>query len=219
MILNRIDSKMVCGLTICSLAAISLILVLDLGYSYTNSAVHAQNNNLSSSPASSNLQENFSSKNISGLNGNIGQPFYLESTKSTNMRVLNVDNVPSVEVSYVGNSTINGSPTQTIGTIVDKMGAEGAVHSKGQAIILTETGQVITYKSESVGYYNPDGSFSDSGIIQFGLPFQGSNNNNNAASQNDLASNSFADFNNVLGIYKKTVDPLGNGFTKVWKWG
>jgi len=141
------------------------------------------------------------------------------------MRVLNVDNLPSVEVSYNGNSTINGSPSQTIGTIVDEMGAEGAVHSNGQAIILTATGQVITYKSQSVGYYNPDGSFSDSGIILFSLPFYSStntlnsNNNNLTNSQSSMGTNDYSEFNNVLGIYKKTVDPLGNGLTKVWKWG
>ena len=213
------DNTKVYCLTAFTLAAISLLLILDLGYAFTGSAVYAQNDNSSSMLDDSTVQENQLTKNISSTGENIGQPFYVENTKSTNMRVLSVDNPPSVEVSYVGNSTINGSPTQTIGTIVDKMGSEGAVHSRGQAIILTATGQVITYKSESVGHYNPDGSFSDSGIIQFGLAFQGFDSSTNATALSELGDDSYADFNNVLGIYKKTVDPLGNGFTKVWKWG
>jgi hypothetical protein len=159
--------------------------------------------------------------NESDIAETLGQPFYVENTKSTYMRVLNVDNLPSVEVSYNGNSTISGSPTQTIGTVVDKMGSDGAVHSNGQAIILTATGQVITYKSQSIGYYNPDGSFSDSGIIMFSLPYHGSANtsDNLTSSQGNLGENDYSEFNNVLGIYKKTVDPFGNGLTKVWKWG
>jgi len=30
---------------------------------------------------------------------------------------------------------------------------------------------------------------------------------------------SYSQFDNLFGIYKKTVDPEGNGLTKVWKWG
>jgi hypothetical protein len=216
---NKMDITKACCLAAFTLAVISILFSLEFGYTFTNSAVYAQTNNSSSTLDGSSVQEKALTKSASSIEENIGQPFYVENTKSTSMRVLSVDSLPSVEVSYVGNSTINGSPTQTIGTIVDKMGSEGAVHSKGQAIILTATGQVITYKSESVGYYNPDGSFSDSGIIQFGLPFQGSNNSNNATALSELSDDSFEEFNNVLGIYKKTVDPLGNGFTKVWKWG
>lgn len=205
---------------LCSLVALSLSIILDLEVGPLSSKVYAQYNNTSSllsTPTNLQIPE---SNNVSDVGENIGQPFYVENTKSTNTRVLNVDNQPSVEITYIGNSTINGSPTQTIGTVVDKMGTEGAVHSKGQAIILTSTGQVITYKSESIGYYNPDGSFSDSGIIQFDLPFDGANSSVNATLQDEHSDNSsYAEFKNVLGIYKKTVDPSGNGLTKVWKWG
>lgn len=82
---------------------------------------------------------------------NLDPPFYTESTKSTNIRVTNIDPIPTVEVTYNGNSTIDGAPTQTIGTIVDKLNTDGSVSSNGQAIILTDSGQVITYRSESIG--------------------------------------------------------------------
>lgn len=97
------------------------------------------------------------------------------------------------------------------------MNTDGSISSKGQAIILTASGQVITYRSESIGHYNPDGSFSDSGVMAFNLPFK-----MNIASSTGLSSNStdalYAQFDNLLGIYKKTVDSEGNGLTKVWKW-
>lgn len=169
-----------------------------------------------------NAQSNSSSVNphlvMSDTNQTLGSPIYIETTQSTNMRVLSVDPIPTVEVSYVGNSTINGSPTQTIGTIVDKMGADGAVHSKGQAIILSANGKVLTYKLESKGYYNPDGSFTDNGVMTFSVPFQGSNKNGTIYN-NPSSTNSTMEITNMFGIYKKTVDPMGNGFTKVWKWG
>jgi len=165
------------------------------------------------------LQANSSSSNPLTMDndGILGDPFYTENTKSSNIRVIDIDVIPTVEVTYYGNSTIGGSPTQTIGTIVDKMNTDGTISSKGQAIILTASGQVITYRSESIGQYNPDGSFSDSGVMVFHLPLK-----MNSANSTGLSSNSthalYAQYDNLLGIYKKTVDPEGNGLTKVWKW-
>lgn len=118
-------------------------------------------------------------------NNGLGVPTYVETTKSTNIRVTNIDPILTVEVTYDGNSTIGGAPTQTIGTIVDKMNTDWTVSSKGQAIILTASGQVITYRSESIGTYNPDGSFSDSGVMVFHLPLK-----MNATSSTGLYSNS-----------------------------
>ncbi|VFJ12931.1 hypothetical protein [Candidatus Nitrosocosmicus franklandus] len=214
----RVDAKKIQQAILFSLVIASITIILNLDGGFTVSNAYAQETNTTTVSTPMSIQGN-ESNNISSITENIGQPFYVENTKSTNMRVLNVENVPTVEVTYIGNSTINGSPTQTIGTIIDKMGSDGAVHSKGQAIILTATGQVITYKSESIGYYNPDGSFSDSGIMEFGLPFGGSNGSNSTLQDAGSADKSYSEFKNVLGIYKKTVDPLGNGITKVWKWG
>ncbi len=85
------------------------------------------------------LQSNSSNSKLSTINNEnaIGDSFYTENTKSTNIKVLSIDPIPSVEVTYTGNSTMGGAPTQTIGTTVDKMNTDGTVSSKGQAIILT----------------------------------------------------------------------------------
>ena len=103
------------------------------------------------------LQTNSSSSDLLTMNDYdiLGSPFYTENTKSTNTKVTSIDPIPTVEVTYTGNSTIGEAPTQTIGTIVDKMNTDGTVSSKGQAIILTASGQVITYRSESVGNIRP----------------------------------------------------------------
>ncbi len=65
------------------------------------------------------LLSNNSSSNNSDLSKELGPAFYTESTKSTNIKVVSIDAIPTVEVTYNGNSTIGGAPTQTIGTIVD----------------------------------------------------------------------------------------------------
>ncbi len=165
------------------------------------------------------LHANSSNSNLLTMNNEnvIGEPFYTENTKSTNIKVLSIDPIPSVEVTYTGNSTMDGAPTQTIGTIVDKMNADGTVSSKGQAIILTASGQVITYRSESIGTYNPDGSFSNSGVMVFHLSLKTNSTSSTGVSSNSTGTN-YTQFDNLFGIYKKTVDAEGNGLTKVWKW-
>lgn len=156
-------------------------------------------------------------KNLTYPSSMLTSPFYIENTKSTNLRVLSIDPQPTIEVTYEGNSTINDEPTQTFGTIIDTMNEDGMIYSDGKAMILTSTGKIITYKTQSIGQYNPDGSFSDSGVIFFNLPIHYPENNKTDILSNDFAK-SYLGFNNLLGIYKKTVDPLGNGLTTVWKW-
>ena len=144
-------------------------------------------------------------------------PFTQRIRNQQTLKCISIDPIPTVEVTYTGNSTMGGAPTQTIGTIVDKMNTDGTVSSKGQAIILTASGQVITYRSESIGTYNPDGSFSDSGVMVFHLPFKMNSTNSTGLSSNSTDT-FYTQFDNLFGIYKKTVDPEGNGLTKVWKW-
>ncbi|MDR4492243.1 MAG: hypothetical protein R2685_15305 [Candidatus Nitrosocosmicus sp.] len=174
--------------------------------------VYAQNDMESDNEILS--DSNFTDSNLVGED----DPFYTENTKSNNLRVLSIDPIPSVEVTYEGNSSIDGSPNHILGTIIDTMGKDGLVHSEGKAIILTPMGEIIAYRTESIGHYNPDGSFSDSGIIFFTIPFS-ELNNTNKTSQHITGDGSYSVFNNLMGIYKKTVDPSGNGLMKVWKWG
>ena len=68
------------------------------------------------------------------------------------------------------------------------MNNDGTVSSKGQAIILTALGQVITYRSESIGTYNPDGSLSDRGMMVFHLPFKINSANSTGALSNSTDS-------------------------------
>ncbi len=208
--MNKTSFKLINIMIICYIIGVSLASFNDIDSDSMTFTAIAQTNSVSS-------ENKYSTNTYDKYNVTLGNPFYTENTKSTNIRVTNVDVIPTVEVTYTGNSTIGGSATQTIGTIIDMMNTDGTVSSKGQAIILTASGQVITYRSESIGNYNPDGSFSDSGMMVFHLPFK-----MNSANSTGLSSNStdalYTQFDNLFGIYKKTVDPEGNGLTKVWKW-
>lgn len=151
----------------------------------------------------------------------LGNLFYTENTQSSGMRVIDVNINPIVEISYTGNSTIGNSSTQTIGTVESTMDYDGVIHSNGKAIITSQNGQVITYTSISKGQYNADGSFSDSGMMIFNLPFQSlaaANTTNTATNSNSANQNDLSEFDDKVGVYKKTVDRFGNGITEVWEW-
>jgi hypothetical protein len=191
-----------------------VITIVFIGASnYDNDIIITFGQVISNSPAVENIHHSIM-KNNSGVFNNT---FYVESTESTNMRVLSIDPFPVVEVTYIGNSSIGGSPTQTIGTIIDSMADDGLVHSNGQAIVLTGDGQVLTYKTESVGHYKPDGSFYDKGMILFRFPHPSFNIQPEKTEVN-FNGTLYKEFNNLLGFYEKTVDPSGIGYTKVWKW-
>jgi hypothetical protein len=97
------------------------------------------------------------------------------------------------------------------------MNTDWTVSSKGQAIILTASGQVITYRSESIGNYNPDGSFSGSGVMVFHLLFK-MNSANPTGLFSNLIDAHYTQIDNLFGIYKETVDLEGKGLTRVWQW-
>ena len=46
-----------------------------------------------------------SNSNNSDLSDELGSTFYTENTKSTNIKVLSIDPIPTVEVTYTGNRT------------------------------------------------------------------------------------------------------------------
>lgn len=173
----------------------------------------------------STLGQSVDTQNISNISDNgesqekLGNLFYTENTKSSGMRVIDVNINPAVEISYIGNSTIGNSSTQTIGTVESTMDYDGVIHSNGKAIITSQNGQVITYTSISKGQYNTDGSFSDSGMMIFNLPFQSTSTNtmNTSLDSNSTGQNDLSEFDDKVGVYKKTVDRFGNGITEVWE--
>ncbi len=52
----------------------------------------------------------------------------------------------------------------------------------------------------------------------FHLPFKMNTTNSTIGLSSNTTEAPYSQFDNLFGIYKKTVDPEGNGLTKVWKW-
>jgi hypothetical protein len=136
----------------------------------------------------------------------LGEPFYIEQTKSTGTRVLDVTHGPKIEVSFAGNGTINGTMNvMDIGTIwtIPTNTSENTLYSEGQGVLTTQQGEIVTYTQQSTGQITPEGR----------VVFQGSMFFKALSPTGQLAS-----LDNQMGIYNYESDLAGNAQRQVWQW-
>jgi hypothetical protein len=90
----------------------------------------------------------------------LGDPFYVEQTKSTGIRIVDVTHGPKIEVSFAGNGTINGTINiMDIGTIwtIPINASENILYSEGQGVLTTQQGEMVTYTQQATGEITPEG--------------------------------------------------------------
>jgi hypothetical protein len=136
----------------------------------------------------------------------LGQPFYVEQTKSTGIRVLDVTQGPKIEVSFAGNGTINGTMNvMDIGTIwtIPINASENTLYSEGQGVLTSQQGEMVTYTQQATGEITPEGR----------VIFQGAMFYKALSPTGQLGS-----LNNQMGIYNYESDLAGNAVRQVWVW-
>jgi hypothetical protein len=137
----------------------------------------------------------------------LGDPFYVEQTKSTGIRVVDVTHGPKIEVSFAGNGTINGTVNvMDIGTIwtIPINASENILYSEGQGVLTTQQGEMATYTQQATGEITPEGRVIFQGVMFF-----------KALSP----IGQFASLNNQMSIYNYESDLAGNAVRQVWEWG
>lgn len=137
----------------------------------------------------------------------LGDPFYVEQTKATGIRVLDVTHGPKIEVSFAGNGTINGTMNvMDIGTIwtIPTNASENELYSQGQGVLTTQQGEMVTYTQQATGEITPEGK----------VVFQGAMFFKALSPTGQLAS-----LNNQMGVYNYESDLAGNAAVRqVWAW-
>jgi hypothetical protein len=136
----------------------------------------------------------------------LGEPFYVEQTKSTGIRVLDVNHGPKIEVSFAGNGTINGTMNvMDIGTIwtIPINASENTLYSEGQGVLTSQQGEMVTYTQQATGEITPEGR----------VIFQGAMFYKALSPTGQLGS-----LNNQMGIYNYESDLAGNAVRQVWVW-
>jgi hypothetical protein len=132
----------------------------------------------------------------------IGNQFYQERGAVTTQRVIDVDNGPIFENSYVAHGMLRGSiPVTNIGTIKVTIRPGSVSFGEGQGVITNVNGDVVTWTSHGLGH------LSQGKVIVIGSVILKTSSTGNLAF-----------LNNMVGAFRQIVDQSnGNVDSKVWE--
>jgi hypothetical protein len=109
---------------------------------------------------------------------------------------------PRVEVSFQDNGTLLGVHGTTMGTNVSMVRPDGTFFSDGQGIIMTDDGEVVTWRGQGVG--RPTGH---------GMATSG-----RGAVYCQTTSERLARLNGFALLFEFEADESGKTATKTWEW-
>jgi hypothetical protein len=115
-------------------------------------------------------------------------------------RTLSVD-PPTVEVSFEESGKMIGVNINGFGTYSSVVRGDGSIYGEGQGVIMTQDGEMISWKGSGLGRFKEKGAVSYRGIIYY-----------------QTASPKLARLNSAPGVFEYEVDPEGKTQTKVWEW-
>jgi hypothetical protein len=120
--------------------------------------------------------------------------------KRTLRKVLSVE-PPNVEVTFEEGGKMLGVNTSGFGTYSSVVRNDGTMYGEGQGVIMTQDGDMISWKGSGVGKFKDKGAVSFRGILYY-----------------RTASQKLARLNNATGVFEHDVDSEGKTTTKVWEW-
>ena len=132
----------------------------------------------------------------------IGNQFYQERGAVTTQRVIDVNNGPIFESSYVAHGMLRGSvPVTNIGTIKVTIRPGSVSFGEGQGVITNVNGDMATWTSHGLGH------LSQGKVIVIGSVILKTSSTGNLAF-----------LNNMVGAFRQIVDQSnGNVDSKVWE--
>jgi hypothetical protein len=121
--------------------------------------------------------------------------------KRTGRRVLSTDAGFRVEVSFEDSGKILGVEANNIGTYWSQPRADGSLYGEGQGLLMSQDGEMVTWKGQGVGKLLPGGAVSYRGALYY-----------------STASSRLARLNTIAAVFEYDVDANGNTHTKTWEW-
>ncbi len=109
---------------------------------------------------------------------------------------------PKVEVSFQSSGTMLGIHESNMGTYLSVARPDGTLFGEGQGIIMTEEGEVVTWRGQGVGRLAGHGMAASW----------------RASIYAQTASQRLARLNSVAGIVEFDVDESGKIAAKSWEW-
>ena len=121
--------------------------------------------------------------------------------KRTGRRVLSVDGGFKVEVAFETQGKLLGVDNMEIGTYWSESRPDGSLYGEGQGVVITQDGEVATWKGGGVGKFVGGGAVSYRGAIYY-----------------STASQKLARLNGGAAVFEFDVDAEGNTRAKIWEW-
>lgn len=115
-------------------------------------------------------------------------------------RVLSADPL-TVEVSFEDSGKMLGINASGFGTYSSAVRTDGSIYGEGQGGMMTQDGELVTWKGSGLGKFKDKGAVSYRGILYY-----------------RTTSQKLARLNTTPGVFEYEVDPQGNTHTKVWEW-
>ncbi len=115
-------------------------------------------------------------------------------------RILSTDPV-NVEVTFEGGGKLLGVDVNELGTYTSQIRPDGLAYGEGQGVLISSSGEMVSWKGQGIGTLKPGGAVSYRGAIYY-----------------STTSAKFARLNPVAGVFEYEVDAQGNTHGKVWEW-
>lgn len=130
------------------------------------------------------------------MQGNI---VFEEKGKVTGRRVLDE---ATIEISFDAKIKIKGVDGMNMGTYTSKMLPDGAMYGQANGCVMTNDGQMVTWKGNGMGRFVEKDKIRYTGAIYLSTQSKGS----------------LASLNNTTAIFEHDGDLEGNLSSKGWEW-
>ena len=131
----------------------------------------------------------------------LGEQILELTGKRTGRRVLPTDLGFRVEVSFEDTGKLLGQQVNNMGTYWSGPRPDGSLYGEGHGVVITQDGEVATWKGGGVGKFQPGGAVSYRGAVYY-----------------STASAKLARLNSVALVFEFEVSADGTIRTKGWEW-
>ena len=135
----------------------------------------------------------------------LGEQIEESRGKITGQRVLEVEEKPKMETSFVMEGNYKGIPSVDVGTYAAVL-RQGVLHGEGQGIVTAKDGKgMVSWTGQGVGRFTGPGKVSFRGAIYFRTPSTSEGGN-------------LSSLNNGVAVFEYEADEMGNCSAKSWEW-
>lgn len=133
----------------------------------------------------------------------LGELFAEDHGKVTGIRVLPAEGqAPQVEVSFQASGRIFGVGYTEMATYQSTLTPAGFMRGKGQGILTTEDGELVTWTGEGIGKPKGKGSAASwRGAVYY-----------------QTSSQRLAELNGICAVFEHEVDETGNAKSQIYEW-